>query len=63
VKLVSVFVLLALLLSAGAGVAMAQESPIVDSAPTPTLAPSPNEPSNDMTDADLEKFVDLAINE
>ena len=47
-KLASVFVLLTLLLSAGSGVTMAQEPPIVDSVPTPTPAPSPNAPSNDI---------------
>ncbi len=61
-NLLSLFVLLALLLSAGPGVVMAQEPPVADSAPT-TPAPSPTASPNDVTDADLERFVDLVISE
>lgn len=63
IRLFSVFTLLVLLMSAGSGAVTAQESPMTTPVSASTSAPGPNDPPNGITDADLERFVELAINE
>ena len=60
-KLVSVFVLLALLLSVGLSAAMAQEPPLEDSR-LPNL-PGLDDPVSEWTDDELEQLVDLIVSE
>ncbi len=61
VKLVSMFVLLALLLSVGTGVLLAQEPPPEDS--RSLNLPGLDGPVSEWTDADLKQLVDLAVDE
>jgi hypothetical protein len=61
IKFLSIFVLLALLLSAGSGVTMAQEPPSGDSR-SPNL-PGLDDPVSEWTDDELEQLVDLIVSE
>jgi hypothetical protein len=62
---ISVFLLLALLLSAGRGVVVAKEMPPVETLPSSDqeLAPGLDGPVSEWTDVDLEQLVEMAINE
>jgi len=61
IKFLLIFVLLALLLSAGSGMTMAQEPPLEDSR-LPNL-PGLDDPVSEWTDDELEQLVDLIVSE
>jgi hypothetical protein len=61
IKFLSIFVLVALLVSVGSGVTMAQEPPLEDSL-LPNL-PGLDDPVSEWTDDDLEQLVDLIVSE